>query len=232
MSLISLENKVGQFGVLGKCEYYKSEQSKNDQFDENVNQSDISGKFKSYKLEKDHFGEKVILSNIDEISEILQSFSDKTRKYTAIDLFSKFNKIGLNSPNEDIINSENQTNKRIKLLLIINSDKIRNFLIRFPHILFHNLYYPETVCVLRSGIEFFFQFCGDLVYENKKLFDRKECRIPIIDQSLKNWLKKLNYNNINIQNNYPKEHWWWQELTKLPTSNTNQPTLANQDLAC
>jgi hypothetical protein len=195
MSAISPEqNKVDQFDIFGK-----REQSKKDQFDENVNQSDISGKFKSYKLEKDHFGEKVIQSNIDEISEILQSFSDKTRKFTAIDFFSKFNNIGLNSPNEDIINSENQTNKRIKLLLIHNSDKIRNFLIRFPDILFHDLYYPETVCVLRSGIEFFFQFCGDLVYENK---------------------------------NFPKEHWWWQELTKLPTANTNQPTLANQDLAC
>jgi hypothetical protein len=145
-------------------------------------------------------------------------------------LFFKFNEIGLISPNKDSINSENQTDKRIKELLIHNSDKIINFLIRFPHILFHDLYWAETVCELRSGIEFFFRFCGDLVYENQKLFDPKECRISIIDQSLRNWLKNLKYNSSIVQNNFPKEHWWWQELAKLQADNTNQPTSANKDL--
>jgi hypothetical protein len=187
------------------------------------------------KIFDKEFYETVIQSDIDEICEILESFSDQTRKlrkrYFALDLFSKFNEIGLISPYQDIINSENQTKKRIKELLVLNCDKIRIIFIHFPDILFYDLYDPETVCELRSGIEFFFQFCEDLVYANKKLFDPKECRISIIDQSLKNYLKELKYHNTIIPNNFPKEHWWWQELAKSQADNTNQPTSEDKDLA-
>jgi hypothetical protein len=242
MSLISLEQNKGQFGdkvspsdIQGKCESYKSEQSELNRIVEE-NYLAVIVKCESYKSEQnkeDQFDEKVILSNIDEICEILESFSDQSRKfsgrYFALDLFFEFNEIGLISPND--INSENQGNKHIKELLILNSDKIKNILIHFPDILFHDLYDPETVCELRSGFEFFFKFWGDLVYENKKLFDPKECRISIIDQSLKNYLKELKYHNTNIPDNFPKEHWWWQELAKLQADNTNQPTSEDKDLA-
>jgi hypothetical protein len=255
----SEQNKEGQFGDkvspsdnLGKCESYKSEQNKEDLIDcclfgdesepEYVLKASLAhivkGEFyESEQNKEDQLNEKVILSDIDEICEILESFSDQTKdtrdRRFALDLFSKINKIGLISPNKDIY-SKYQKNKRIKELLIKNFEKIRNILIRFPDILFYDLYYPETVCELRSGIEVLFNFWGDLVCENKKLkelFDPEGSRISALDASIKNWLEDLENYKPNIPEKIHENHWWWQELSKLQTVNTNQPTSAIQGLA-
>jgi hypothetical protein len=201
MSLKSLENKVGQFGIFEECESYE------------VNYTE---------------------DYLDEICEILEDSFIQPGKFLstniALSLFSKFSEFGLKtikSSNKEICKPENQVDEKIKELLALNSLKIKNYLTYFPDLLFNDTYYPETICELRSGIEFLFDFYGDSVYEGKKLkelFDPKGSEISDLDASIKNWLED-NYKP-EIKEKYPQKHWWWQEQTKLITIDTNQHSIA------
>jgi hypothetical protein len=167
---------------------------------------------------------------LDEIYEILEDSLIEPGKFfstnIALNLFSELSKFGLNFTNsndKEICKSKIDENKEIPQLLGLNSLKIKNYLVYFPDLLFNDTYYPETICELRSGIKFLFDFWEDSPYEDKKLkelFDPKGSEVSDLDKSLKYWLKK---HKPNITEKYPiEEHWWWQEPAKFLTIDINQ----------
>jgi len=169
---------------------------------------------------------------LDEIYEILKDSLIEPGKFfstnIALNLFSELSEFGLNFTNsndKEICKSKIDENKEIPQLLGLNSLKIKNYLVYFPDLLFNGTYYPETICELRSGIKFLFDFWEDSPYEGKKLkelFEPKESEVSDLDESIKNWLEDLDNYKPNITKKYPQGHWWWGKLEKFLTIDTNQ----------
>jgi hypothetical protein len=171
------------------------------------------------KRRVDHKTESFKSELLGPIREILgKNYNESINKYNisiGIDLFSKFFYFGLEYSNHNYskrMKPDSEHEKEITDLIIPNFVWMRNFLISFPRVFLTSAFEPKIVCKVRSGVEFFFNFWGDLLIKDctlSNLFDPLGRVIGLFNSNLTKWLKDTNILLTEIPEHIPKSHWWW-----------------------
>jgi hypothetical protein len=156
---------------------------------------------------------------LDEIIQTLNDFKDKSVESidTCMNFFHNWNQL---YTDQEYINLQTQLKNKssdIKNLLNSNFCWIKQFLRRFTFIFLNDLYSHVEICELRSGIQYFIDFCKESGINSESSSDTVKNDLKYIDSALECWLNDhVEIDGVKYaitKKSYLPLHNWWNILS-------------------